>query len=228
MSRINLHVPIEEQDAAKKLGAKLDKKNNTWYTYLDEDTEMFFKWIKGIDESVYDLRSDHFYIAEANKKCYKCNKMTIVYTFLLDTFEYTYAIEEIDGNENFKTFWVQQSTPSFINNITALNGAAKQAMMNYTNNYHMKGIRYFGNHCDHCDALQGDYNLHVDPGGAFRPMDENDLKTIKLFKIEEPFFARGEYDCGDPVLEDNDVIKICCKKTRKPRTFGKLFKNFIT
>lgn len=43
--RINLKVPYQEKDKAKKLGAKWDGVEKTWYIVNKEDLEPFLDWI---------------------------------------------------------------------------------------------------------------------------------------------------------------------------------------
>ncbi len=43
--RVNLKVPIEEKDQARRLGAKWDAARRTWYVEDVERLEPFMQWI---------------------------------------------------------------------------------------------------------------------------------------------------------------------------------------
>ncbi len=47
------------------------------------------------------------------------------------------------------------------------------------------GQRYWMNHCEHCDATQGDFFVHG-PDGAFWPQSDEQMDTIDALKIEGP------------------------------------------
>jgi hypothetical protein len=219
MDRINLNVPFHEKDAAKSLGAKWDKEKKTWYTYYDEDIEKFFKWIVPKEDDGLDLKADYFYIAETQRECWECKRKTNVYSFLLESFQATGVVEEIEDNENFKTFWMEQSNPSFISNITKLNNEAKLAILSFTDKYKVSKNKYFANHCEHCNDLQGDFYLHGKPGVAFCPTNEKEIKNIKLIKIIEPFVASGNHMYDPTIFDDFDIIKPCLKNPKKRRLF---------
>lgn len=43
--RVNLEVPYEQKDSARKLGAKWDLARKTWYVEDVERLDLFLKWI---------------------------------------------------------------------------------------------------------------------------------------------------------------------------------------
>ena len=45
---------------------------------------------------------------------------------------------------------------------------------------------YWANHCEHCDSLLPDHELHCEPG-VFMPTNESEATNIELLKIDEPF-----------------------------------------
>jgi hypothetical protein len=48
---------------------------------------------------------------------------------------------------------------------------------------------YWANHCEHCDVLLGDHELHCELDGAFMPSSVAFGSNIQLLRIEEPFEA---------------------------------------
>jgi len=48
---------------------------------------------------------------------------------------------------------------------------------------------YWANHCEHCDALVDDQELHCEPEGAFMPVNEEAAAGVQLVPMGEPFEA---------------------------------------
>jgi hypothetical protein len=48
---------------------------------------------------------------------------------------------------------------------------------------------YWVNHCEHCDRVLGDHEVHGEPGRGFTPLCEDDAANIVLTEIAEPFEA---------------------------------------
>ncbi|MFY0805611.1 DUF5710 domain-containing protein [Peribacillus frigoritolerans] len=220
MARINLKVPFKDKDIAKSLGAKWDKDKKVWFTSYGGETQRFYKWLLPIKEEDIDLKADYFYIAETTRQCWECKRKTKVFCFLLESYCFIDAESEFDESENWKSFWIEEDYPSFISEITWLNEKAQLAMLNHTERFRASKSEYIANHCDHCDALQGDFYLHEEPGIAFCPVNEKEIKRIKLYKVDEPFEAAGCHSWSS-IFEDYDVINICLQKPRKGWFWGK-------
>ena len=41
-------------------------------------------------------------------------------------------------------------------------------------------MTYYANHCERCEALQGDFYLHSEPGGAFFPEFEGNDAYVQF------------------------------------------------
>jgi hypothetical protein len=50
---------------------------------------------------------------------------------------------------------------------------------------------YWVNHCEHCNAVLDDHELHCEPGDTFVPISEADGSEIRLAEIHEAFHARA-------------------------------------
>jgi hypothetical protein len=50
--------------------------------------------------------------------------------------------------------------------------------------------KYWANHCEHCNALQGDFFMHDEPGGEFSPIDMDGYKAITLIEFPIKFKTR--------------------------------------
>jgi len=184
VERINLNVPYAEKDEAKKLGARWDAANKTWYISKKLNLQLFEKWLPNKWEP--DIVADYYYIAESVSTCWKCKKETPVYTFFVTKYE-------TNDDE-----WEEQDIPTFISYITEVNKEALNLMKTYNNGYFLdftktSGMKYYMNHCKHCKAKQGDFNLHDDPNVAFMPVNEEGLKKIKFYPVKEGLEVKGVY-----------------------------------
>src|SRR5690242_15529938 len=52
------------------------------------------------------------------------------------------------------------------------------------------------NHCDRCGSLQGDFFLHEEPGGAFVPMNFEQLARIAFMRIDGRIRCDGDVCYG--------------------------------
>jgi hypothetical protein len=59
---------------------------------------------------------------------------------------------------------------------------------------------YWANHCEYCDALLEDHDLHCEPGGAFMPSSATAAAHIELQHILEPFAARASGYAFEPAF----------------------------
>jgi hypothetical protein len=48
---------------------------------------------------------------------------------------------------------------------------------------------YWANHCEHCERMLGDHEVHGEPGCGFTPLSEEQAANIVLTEIAEPFEA---------------------------------------
>lgn len=164
----------------------------------------------------YDLRAEHYFIAKASRKCWKCQASTSVYClFLPAEFE---SLEDVDPDEagfgpnddysdaEFQAWsdgpdsreWRVIEIPAAISNLQHIPRAVIEQLLIYTEDYrpdHSKqaGQVYWMNHCDQCGMKQGDFLLHSEPGGPFFPTTEVEASSIVLYRVNEPFLAQGGY-----------------------------------
>ena len=52
-------------------------------------------------------------------------------------------------------------------------------------------VTYFANHCEGCGAMQGDFFLHSEPGGAFFPESRQDAERIVFTHIDTSIECEG-------------------------------------
>lgn len=179
-----LNVPYAEKAEAEALGAKWDPELKKWYAV--NDYPKFRKWIGIRNVSPYKwdgayIISDYIYIVEGMRECYKCHKMTPVICF---GFEKLWIMnrdpelkDEYYDDELMLsiTAWFDPMPPELI--------ALVQKTYNFKRVYsRMAGESYWGNCCEFCKSLQGDFFLFEAESSPFAEGKEKDLKlyTIRL------------------------------------------------
>lgn len=194
MNRIHLDVPYAEKDQAKRLGARWDPEVKRWYIDADHDRELFKAWLpkqsaEGFrNDTEYAVVSSGAFIVLTLAKCWKCNRQT--------DFICIYCTRAtIDGDHY-----------DHINcsNLTAVDDTLKarletypQFRLAYSQTMHS---RYFANHCRWCDALQGDFFAHEEPGGAFFPLSGSDYDLFGFQPITGTVRFTADHSIG--VMED--------------------------
>lgn len=219
--KVILNVPFQEKDEAKNLGAIWDPARKTWYAKYGEE-EKFFKWINEEKSNEFNIKANYFYIAESITRCDSCRKQTKVFSYFIDIYETLHVVEQFDGNENFKLFWIEEFNPSFISHISHLNQYAQMAMLDHSRNYRIsERSKGFLNHCERCNAAQSEFRLHNEPGEAFCPVELSDIEYLKLYRIDQLFATDGTHSYSS-LLEEVNLID---GHLHKPSIWTTIFKH---
>lgn len=199
MSRTNLRVPFAEKDEAKSLGARWDAAAKIWYVPPGTGVEPFERWLpRTVDPTDIGVRAEHYYILESSRACWKCNQSTRLYGFLLPgDHEFLYVEDEPEDD-----YWERYAIPATVSYVTNLIPEVKEKIKQFGDSYRvnlseMTASQYWMNHCENCGAKQGDFQLHVEPGGAFHPTDAEAAAQIVFHHVTEPFGCRGDICWGD-------------------------------
>lgn len=185
MPRIDLHVPFSEKDEVKKLGAKWDAQNRVWFIPMGVPPEPFSKWRvpEELEKSLLAILGREMFVAETETVCWKCNKRTKV--FALPLLHPHYDIESrAPESEDHYTELSESGEAHFMcytnflteDYIKFLGSIAPTFRVDYSKTIE---VSYWMNHCEHCDAKIGDFNL-IDDGGAFDILSEEQAKTIRI------------------------------------------------
>jgi hypothetical protein len=196
MARIDLCVPFSQKDEAKALGAKWDAVQKIWYVPDGVDAKLFSKWTGCLgDDSPPNVRAKSYYIAEASRECWKCNKRSRVYAFVLPAgFEALCETEEEDMSS-----WMKYSQPTFLSYITRFPEHAQQAIKSVTDKYFLDTssmttpMAYWMNHCEHCRARLGDFETMEEYDSPFSPLGPEEARQITLWHFDQPFEGIASY-----------------------------------
>lgn len=202
MARINLQVPFSEKDEAKRLGARWDPDKKVWYISEGMPITPFQNWLPA--ETVINVRSPFYAIAESAKECWKCGKVTLVYGFMLPAGHET--LEETAADSD-TVEWIKKEQPTTIYYVDYIPKSARNHISAITLDYRIDYSQathssYWMNHCQHCGMKQGDFDMYCEPGGAFCPMDEEDESLITVHMVHEAF----EASCGGNSNDDVIII----------------------
>ncbi|WP_416776505.1 DUF5710 domain-containing protein [Xenorhabdus budapestensis] len=192
MQRIDLNVPYDEKDEAKKLGARWDPASKTWFIPDGIEPSSFIKWIP-----FYNVQALWWYIAQTKSHCWKCHEQTTMTAFMLPAGHKTLEEDE-DSEIEGQTYWLEHDRPAFVFYIDDIPSTVRNSLSHVTH-FLSKDFsqttqtKYWMNHCEKCGAKQGDFQMHCEPGGEFFPTTVAEAAVIQLHKINQPFLAA----CGD-------------------------------
>jgi len=195
MTRIDLKVPFSDKDEAKKLGARWDASSKVWFVPAGVGSSAFQRWMPSVPD--LRVRANSYSIAQTTESCWKCGDLTRVYGFLLPTGHQVFETDD-DGVAD----WNEHDYPSMVAYVTDLPAAAAARIKAATTRYFLDFSKttnssYWMNHCEHCGMKQGDFAMYCEPGGAFYPMDEDAVSSIKLEAVSAPFSCNGETSYDD-------------------------------
>lgn len=157
MSRTYLHVPFEEREQVRELGAQWDSDSKCWFIDSALDPAPFNRWLDAAPrgDGVYSIVSDRAYLLSARIRCWKCNARTRVFCI--------YCEEGYIEGEAYDQFTVS--------NITAVDEQLSRQLDGLPDfrfgQARVAGGRYLVNHCPRCGSQQADYYLHCEPSGVF-------------------------------------------------------------
>ena len=188
---LKINVPYSDKDIAKSKGAFWDVEQKTWFVPDHKDINDFQQWINKSKVSV--IIKSPVSIALNSSDCYKCANKTAVISLASNNFYYL----NTDENEDEKWFradgWSFFSMPVFIEN--ELVGKINKLFPNYKIAYSKTAeSSYWANHCEHCGALQGDFFLHSEPGGAFFPLEIEEYEQLTFITVPSKFDVEIDAD----------------------------------
>ena len=137
-----------------------------------------------------NARAPWFFIMEASRDCWKCKARTAVVGFALPRgFE---IFEDEDGG------WVGQGGPGIVFWVDRLAANVVAQVQRINGRYRIDfsqtlKVRYWINHCQHCDAKLGDNYLYNEGKPPFGRMSPEDVAVIRFTRVKEPFLAEVDH-----------------------------------
>ncbi|VWC81964.1 hypothetical protein BLA39750_01267 [Burkholderia lata] len=156
-------------------------------------------------------------VARTSTPCWKCHRDTRVYAVCVcqpagwiystpDDPEWSASLPEAtrDGRLDSWGMWEALPCATTCAYLTRLNGSAAKQLSDLCPAYRPDtsreaGGRYWMNHCEHCEAKQGDHFVHATESrpGLFLPLSDEGAAGIQFHEVESPLIARATLDFGD-------------------------------
>jgi Domain of unknown function (DUF5710) len=193
-SRIDLQVPFAEKDEAKRLGARWDSRQRTWYVPEGIGPAPFKKWLP--ETLAPNIRASRWDLAIASRECHRCGEPTHVYAILLPPEHET--LEE--GDDPAGDRWERGECSTLLSYVENVSSPVAGELYVLASRYRLDHSQttdsfYWMNHCEHCEAKLGDFETMEEPGTFFElgaGLGERRLTLEDCYPIAEPFSGR----CG--------------------------------
>ena len=187
MPRIDLKVPFQQKDEAKRLGARWDAELKRWYVPDGVDRAAFDKWIPKLQPP--NIRAPFWYVAASTRVCWRCGEISRVFAIMLPPgYEALYVADDPAddcwmGSENSTLLSYVGDVPESV--AAQFRQRAPRYCVDYSQTTHSF---YWMNHCEYCKAKLGDFET-LQEAGTFE-------SHVELVQIDEPFTA----SCGGYTL----------------------------
>ncbi|HTE40827.1 MAG TPA: DUF5710 domain-containing protein [Steroidobacteraceae bacterium] len=188
MPRVDLSVPFEEKDEAKRLGARWDATARVWFVPDGVDAAPFAAWTHNPFATI-NTRCNRFFIAEAQVRCAACSADTPMFTFLLPQ---GHDLLRPVGEEH-EGRWMRHEYEVFLWRVTLLDDAAHESMAKHSAGYAPGPPRegfLRGHHFNRCARCA---EILTEPGSGgghvFQPECHDDARRIRLHYYNKPFAA---------------------------------------
>jgi hypothetical protein len=139
-----------------------------------------------------NIRSSSYFIAETSVQCLSCDQWTRVLALALP------APHEILIEDE----WQPADVSAFLFYVTELPEGVRCQLTQACSFFRLtrdpeSSDPYWANHCEHCDELVNDDELHCEPGG-FMPGHADEAQTISLIEVRQAFRAVAAGYAVDP------------------------------
>ena len=179
-----LDVPFSQKDEAKALGAGWNPEKKKWYVKDKSNYHKFQKWIITDNKDGRIVVCDYFYLVEGLRVCFKCEKPIKVVGFGIENFISFY------DSEAYKYYKYYDGEIHIAEHFEPL----PEVLLDYlkrTYNYYYgyskaTDSNYYGNHCNHCGILQGNFYLYNEVESPFFVNNIEKSKSLKLYRIALP------------------------------------------
>lgn len=121
------------------------------------------------------------YLLQARGPCYSCEKVTSMFAMMVLPPFSLEGEQEPPDDEGAMLSYVGDLPNSLVLAMGPIVGTILRQDFS-----HMAGSTYWMNHCEHCDAKQGDHFVQG-PGGPFWPDSPSAMDAIEALRLEGPF-----------------------------------------
>ena len=182
MERTYLHVPPEDSDEARTLGAHWDAQAGSWYIDADQVAGPFARWRSDDEEDRqgYAIRSDDACVAAATVPCPRCRRSFEVICIHCRT-------GSVLGEP------LEDFTVSDISEVDAALADQLKMWPTFRPMEEPAGERGdFANHCPHCGATYPDQQLHEEPDDPFFDVTRATQDRIRFTRLVGAIALSGD------------------------------------
>jgi hypothetical protein len=135
-----------------------------------------------------NVRSSYYYVAQTSTLCWHCGRASQVLAVALPS-----GHETRDSDTDASGGWQPMGGHAILFYVGGLSDSVQQRLCRLYPGYRLAANpaaqhAYWSNHCEHCDSLLDDHELHCEPG-VFSPCDEAQAAQIQLLRVEEALEA---------------------------------------
>jgi hypothetical protein len=135
-----------------------------------------------------NVRSPYYYVAQTSTPCWHCGRATQVLAVALPA-----GHETRDSDSDASSEWQPMGGHAILFYVGGLSDPVRQRLRSLHPRYRLAANQathnaYWSNHCEHCDSLLDDHELHCEPG-VFSPCDEAQAAQIQLSRVDEALEA---------------------------------------
>jgi len=139
-----------------------------------------------------NIRSSSYYIAQTEVQCLSCDQWTRVLALALP------ATHEVLIEDE----WQSADVSAFLFYVTELPEDVRRRLTQACSFFRLtrdpeSSDPYWANHCQYCDELLNDDELHCETGG-FMPGHADEAQTISLIEVRQAFRAVAAGYAVDP------------------------------
>lgn len=175
--RVYLVVPYDSRVQAKELGARWDAEFKRWYVNYDYENsnclEEFEEWLPQMSMAGLLVGNPVKYWC-STRTCWKCSRTVHLACPVLEAPQAAITGYEA-GSLGIRevALYYPESLPNEL--LDEMRSAFPGYQYRYTK---MSGAKYWCNTCTNCGAVQGDFQLHEEPGGAFAPHPKEEPSLV--------------------------------------------------
>ena len=186
-----LIVSFKDKEKVKSLGARWSSDKKRWFITKDLDPEPFKNWLPTFNESELQLAIAPFYLLQSSQDCWRCKRNTEVIAFGSHG-----TVESGEYNKGLTKYVYVSFIPDRLKAYLELHHESFYMDFSSTSDSF-----YYMNHCQHCNALLGDFFMHCESGGTFFPVDAKMSANISIIELKDSGYVKIIADQSYGVME---------------------------
>ena len=176
MSRIDLRVPFNEKEEAKRQGARWDTGQKVWYVPANVDPAPLQRCRH--QPPTPNIRAPWYFLATTARECWRCAVLSPVVAIVLPAEHEEFYV----GDDPAEDHWQVAGMPVVLSYVGYLSEPLAAPLRHRAPHYRIDfsqtiGRSYWMNHCEHCAAKLGDFDTVCEHGVGFSPRTTEQAAT---------------------------------------------------